>query len=364
MQLTHRQVSWVLGFSLTVVTVPVSGLALTVQEVPNPRQANSGWVTDMANILSPSIEAQLNQMVAELEAKNGVELAIVTVARTTPEHSPKEFATELFNYWGIGKKGQDNGVLLLISQDDRRVEIETGYGVEAILPDAKVGRIISEEITPKFKQGNFDGGTLAGTQSLVKALDIAPPPANLASTSAQALIQPVTASETPESQGLPRYFWWIGGLGLVGGCFGITRWLKRMNNQQGSSSKAQRDRQPSQPETTPSPYPQTHIYHSSRYSSSSSNDDGDYSWSGRSTSSKSQEKPRTDSIDDYSFSGRDTSSSYSSDSSYSSSSSDTSSSYSSDNSYSSSSSSDTSSSYSSSDFGGGSSGGGGAGDSW
>lgn len=363
MQLTHRQVSWVLGFSLTVVTVPVSGLALTVQEVPNPRQANSGWVTDMANILSPSIEAQLNQMVAELEAKNGVELAIVTVARTTPEHSPKEFATELFNYWGIGKKGQDNGVLLLISQGDRRVEIETGYGVEAILPDAKVGRIISEEITPKFKQGNFDGGTLAGTQSLVKALDIAPPPANLASTSAQALIQPVTASETPESQGLPRYFWWIGGLGLVGGCFGITRWLKRMNNQQGSSRKAQRDRQPLHRETDPVPDPQPHIYQRSSYSSSSPNNDGDYSWSGRSTRSSSQET-KTDPVDEYSWSGRDTSYSYSSDSSYSSSSSDTSSSYSSDSSSSSSSSSDTSSSYSSSDSGGGSSGGGGAGDSW
>jgi uncharacterized protein len=89
---------------------------------------------------------------------------------TKPADSLKAFATELFNYWHIGKKGQDNGVLFLISKGDRRVEIETGYGVEAILPDAKVGSIIQQEITPRFKQGDFDAGTLAGTQALVMVL--------------------------------------------------------------------------------------------------------------------------------------------------------------------------------------------------
>ena len=67
----------------------------------------------------------------------------------------------------IGKAGQNNGVLLLISKGERRVEIETCYGVEGILPDARTGNI---EITPRFKQGDFDGGTLAGTKALVVAL--------------------------------------------------------------------------------------------------------------------------------------------------------------------------------------------------
>ncbi len=154
----------------TVFFLPLKSEALTVQEVPNPRQVSSGWVMDHAEILTDSTEAQLNQIIKQLEAKNGAEIAVVTVPETFPAASPKEFTTELFNYWGIGKKEQDNGVLFLISVGDRRVEIETGYGVEGILPDAKVGRIIDTKIKPRFKQGDFDGGTLAGTKALVVAL--------------------------------------------------------------------------------------------------------------------------------------------------------------------------------------------------
>ena len=156
---------------LAVFLFPLKSEALTVGEVPNPRQIYGGWVTDSAEILTDSTVAQLNQMIEQLEAKNGTELAVVTVPETAPAASPKEFTTELFNYWEIGKKEQDNGVLFLISVGDRRVEIETGYGVEGILPDAKVGRIIDTQIKPRFKQGDFDGGTLAGTKALVVALE-------------------------------------------------------------------------------------------------------------------------------------------------------------------------------------------------
>ena len=156
---------------LAVFLFPLKSEALTVLDVPNPRQVYSGWVTDMAEILTDSTEAQLNQMIEQLEANSGTELAVVTVPETAPAASPKEFTTELFNYWGIGKKEQDNGVLFLISVGDRRVEIETGYGIEGILPDAKVGRIIDTKIKPRFKQGDFDGGTLAGTKALVVALE-------------------------------------------------------------------------------------------------------------------------------------------------------------------------------------------------
>ncbi len=156
---------------LALYFFPVKSEALTVQEVPHPRQVYGGWVTDSAEILTDSSEAQLNQMIDQLEAKNGIEIAVVTVSETSPAASPKEFTTELFNYWGIGKKELDNGVLFLISVGDRRVEIETGYGVEGILPDAKVGRIIDTKIKPRFKQGDLDGGTLAGTKALVAALE-------------------------------------------------------------------------------------------------------------------------------------------------------------------------------------------------
>jgi uncharacterized protein len=155
---------------LTVCATPFSSFALTVEEVPNPRRENQGWVTDMADILSDETEAQLNQMITQLEATNRTEMAVVTVPETAPSTSPKVFATELFNRWGIGKAEQNNGVLFLISVGDRRVEIETGYGIEAILPDAQVGHIIDTEIMPRFKQGDFNGGTLAGTQTIASTL--------------------------------------------------------------------------------------------------------------------------------------------------------------------------------------------------
>ena len=137
--------------TVAIVLIPLAALALDVKDVPNPRQINGTWVTDMAGILDQSTESQINSQITQLEQKNGAEIAVVTVPETSPSPSPKAFATALFKYWKIGKKGQNNGILLLISKGDRRVEIETGYGVEAILPNAKVANIIDTQITPKFK---------------------------------------------------------------------------------------------------------------------------------------------------------------------------------------------------------------------
>jgi uncharacterized protein len=207
------------GFlSLAVISFPSPSLAVSVEQVPNPRQANNGWVTDMADVLNPSSEAELNRLISELEAKNGSEIAVVTVPETAPAETPKQFTTALFNHWKIGKAGRDNGVLFLISKGDRRVEIETGYGIEKILPDARVGNIIEQEITPRLKQGDYDGGTLAGTKVLVTALEgeasssnaITPTQgANTQTSSAEALTDSSTdSSNTPG--------WPVGILGLAG----------------------------------------------------------------------------------------------------------------------------------------------------
>ena len=198
-------VIWLGSLCVAFFLVPCPGLALTVQEVPNPRQVSGGWVTDKAEILQPETETQLNQMIARLEAKNGAEIAVVTVPETAPAASPKEFTTNLFNYWKIGKKGQDNGVLFLISVKDRRVEIETGYGVEGILPDGKVGNIIETQITPRFRQKDFDGGTLAATRAIIVSLE-------------PSLSKELT-QDTPQNNSRGVHFWmWLGvaiGGGLV-----------------------------------------------------------------------------------------------------------------------------------------------------
>jgi uncharacterized protein len=154
----------------SIILFPLISYTTPLDQIPNPRLNNS-WVADTANILSQQTITTINQRIDELEAKNGTEMAVVTVEDTLSFATPKEFTTALFNHWKIGKQGQDNGVLFMISVGDRRVEIETGYGVEGILPDARVGSIIDREIIPQFKQGNFDQGVLNGTIALVKVLE-------------------------------------------------------------------------------------------------------------------------------------------------------------------------------------------------
>ena len=156
-----------LGVSLWL---PQPAWAITLEQVPNPRRSYGGWVSDTADILSSSTENELNRLITELERRTSAEMAVVTVPDTQGYATPKEFTTRLFNYWGIGKAGQNNGVLFLISVGDRRLEIETGRGLATILPDSRVQQIIDEQILPRFRNRDFDGGTLAGVRQLTAVL--------------------------------------------------------------------------------------------------------------------------------------------------------------------------------------------------
>lgn len=165
---------WFLGiacFAISLMLQPSVSYSLTTSQVPNPQQVYGGWVTDMANVLSNETEDRLNQIIFELEEKNGTEIAVVTVPEIGSYPSLKTFATELFNDWGIGKEGQGNGILFLTSIGDRRVEIETGYGIGRILPDRRVGRILDDHVVPYFRNDNFNDGILAGTEALIKAVE-------------------------------------------------------------------------------------------------------------------------------------------------------------------------------------------------
>ena len=205
--LFSRRIQYAGVMSCAVIMSVVPVFALSIDQVPNPRQTNGGWVTDMADLLSQPTETQLNKMISELEAQNGSEIAIVTVPGTAPSQSPKAFATKLFNTWGIGKKEKDNGVLFLISKRDRRIEIETGYGIEAILPNSEVKQIIDSQITPTFKRGNFDLGTLDGTAHLIKALQDDTTSTN-SKTAAPSRIE--NAKETRSaSDNWPRTLTWV-----------------------------------------------------------------------------------------------------------------------------------------------------------
>ncbi|MGJ3250409.1 MAG: TPM domain-containing protein, partial [Elainellaceae cyanobacterium] len=176
------RICWAGLLSGAIASLPLPSVAIPVEAVTNPREAYGGWVSDEADLLSDSAEAELNRRISDLEIDTGSEIAVVTVPDTAPSSTPKAFATALFNHWGIGKADEDNGILFLISEGDRRVEIETGYGIEPILPDAQVGEILDTYILPQLKDGNFDQGTLAGTIALIDVIrDAAPVPS--ASTS-------------------------------------------------------------------------------------------------------------------------------------------------------------------------------------
>lgn len=134
-------------------------------KLPEP----SGYINDFAGVLSSSELQQLKQIAQGLKRESGAELAVVTVSSAAPLDA-KMYAVKLFEKWGIGEKGKDNGVLLLLAMKERRVEIEVGYGLEGDLTDAKCGRILDTYAVPYFKQGKMGQGLVATAQALAKVM--------------------------------------------------------------------------------------------------------------------------------------------------------------------------------------------------
>ncbi|MCP4809043.1 MAG: TPM domain-containing protein [Proteobacteria bacterium] len=140
-----------------------SAWALEPEAVPNPRD-EGGWVVDLAEVLSDADEAQLNERITALERDTTVEVAVVTVDSVSG--TPKEFATGLFNHWGIGKASNDNGLLVVLVMEQRRLEMETGYGLEATLPDSWLGSMQVQHMVPLFKNGDFGQGLVVGVEAI------------------------------------------------------------------------------------------------------------------------------------------------------------------------------------------------------
>ncbi|MCA9492203.1 MAG: TPM domain-containing protein [Myxococcales bacterium] len=134
-------------------------LATTPTDVPDPRPSG-GWVTDAADILDETAEAELNTRIEALHRDLHVEIAVVTLQEV--DRTPKEFATALFNHWTIGDAKANNGLLVLMVMGQRRLEMETGYGLEPLLTDSWLGAMQQQKMVPEFKAGNFGTGLVAG----------------------------------------------------------------------------------------------------------------------------------------------------------------------------------------------------------
>jgi len=123
--------------------------------------AYQGYVTDAAGVLSEGTRAKLEAFLDQVERKTGAQFAVLTVTSTAPLE-PSDYKTRVFDQWKIGKKGKDNGLLLLVAMQERKIYFETGYGLEGALPDGLEARIVREQMVPAMRGGDVDGAVTAG----------------------------------------------------------------------------------------------------------------------------------------------------------------------------------------------------------
>ena len=128
-----------------------------------------GHVNDWAGVFTPQQKSDLESRIAAVRQATGAQLAVVVV-KSLQGGEVNDFAVKLFEQWGIGEKGKDNGILLLAAIEDREVRIEPGYGFEGELPDAKCGRILDEYVLPRFREGDVAQGLIAGADVLLKVM--------------------------------------------------------------------------------------------------------------------------------------------------------------------------------------------------
>jgi uncharacterized protein len=130
----------------------------------------SGRVVDQTGTLSSGDIAALTQTLKSLEARKGSQVAVLIVP-TTDQESIEQFSLRVAEAWTIGRRKIDDGALLVIAKNDRHLRIEVGYGLEGALNDVTAKRIIDEDITPKFKSGDFAGGISAGVDRMIRVID-------------------------------------------------------------------------------------------------------------------------------------------------------------------------------------------------
>lgn len=159
---------WWLSFLLASFLL---GTAQAEVAVPPLKQR----VTDLTSTLDASQLQILETKLAAFEKTKGSQIAVLVLPTTQPEVI-EQFAIRVVEVWKLGRKGVDDGVLLLVAKDDRKLRIEVGYGLEGALNDATAKRIVAEIISPSFKQGDFYGGIDAGVTSIIKVIDGEPLP--------------------------------------------------------------------------------------------------------------------------------------------------------------------------------------------
>lgn len=148
----------------------------------------TGRVVDEAQLLSPAQEAELSAKSEGLEQRTGRQFVIATVP-SLQDQEIADYGYQLGRHWKIGDEQRDDGILLLVAPNERKVWVATGYGAEAFLPDILAGRIIRDTILPRFKAGDMAGGILAGAEAIIAQSELPPEEAQQRIDSARAAEQ-------------------------------------------------------------------------------------------------------------------------------------------------------------------------------
>jgi uncharacterized protein len=156
--------------------------------------ALTGRVVDGAHVLSAQTQADLTAKLADLQTKTGRQLVVVTIP-DLQGYDIEDYGYQLGRAWGIGQKGQDNGVLFIVAPTEHKVRIEVGYGLEPILTDALSSVILQEQVLPKLRAGDTEGGIVAGTNAIITQL-------SLDQATAQANVAKATQAAAPHG-GIP-----------------------------------------------------------------------------------------------------------------------------------------------------------------
>ena len=221
---------------LTLLVAVLSLLQITPAQaerlrwVPNPRVANGTWVADPSRHLRPTTVDSLNALAGALSREAGHEIAIVAIDSTSG-FEPFDVALALHRMWSVGQQGRDNGIVLVWVPAQRAVHVSVGYGLEGVLPDARVGRIRDQVIFPAFRRGEFDAGMLAGVAALAAAAREEKDARGSTMSTTDPRVRGAVAEREPGSERGRRTALIFGGiagvLGLAGGGVAAGRYRRR-----------------------------------------------------------------------------------------------------------------------------------------
>lgn len=185
--------------------------AREVKDVPNVQLADSTrFVSDPDGILSTATVSALDATLGHLRRSSTAEMAVALVENMPEGTDIDTYATELFEAWGVGKKDNDNGLLLVVARGDRKAAIRTGYGMEGVVPDVIAGRVLRNRMFPAFREGDFDGGVAAAVDELARIITDPKYAAELKSD------QPNVRRSDPNSEQVWSTVLWLMGLVSVG----------------------------------------------------------------------------------------------------------------------------------------------------